>query len=89
VGHSEDSRIMEITRSGMICKRRSVMSIEFGMPTLIELTGLEENAKLCNSLGLKFIELKFTTVSSGKYEEKQNISRYIKGIQSLLHNPPR
>lgn len=33
------------------------MSIEFGMPTLIELTGLEENAKLCNSLGLKFIEL--------------------------------
>ena len=37
--------------------RRSVMSIEFGMPTLIELTGLEENARLCNSLGLKFIEL--------------------------------
>ncbi|OPJ65207.1 hypothetical protein [Clostridium oryzae] len=24
------------------------MSIEFGMPTLIELAGLEENAKLCN-----------------------------------------
>jgi len=33
------------------------MSIEFGMPTLIELASLEENAKLCNSLGLKFIEL--------------------------------
>lgn len=33
------------------------MCIEFGMPTLIELTGLEENAKLCHSLGLKFIEL--------------------------------
>jgi len=33
------------------------MSIEFGMPTLIELKGLEENAKLCNSLGFKFIEL--------------------------------
>ena len=33
------------------------MSIEFGMPTLIQLTGLEENAKLCNSLGFKFIEL--------------------------------
>ena len=33
------------------------MSIEFGMPTLIELAGLEENAKLCNDLGLKFIEL--------------------------------
>lgn len=27
------------------------MSIEFGMPTLIELTDLEENAKLCNNLG--------------------------------------
>lgn len=33
------------------------MCIEFGMPTLIELTGLEENAKLCHSFGLKFIEL--------------------------------
>ena len=33
------------------------MCIEFGMPTLIELTDLEENAKLCNNLGLKFIEL--------------------------------
>jgi len=38
-------------------RRRIVMSIEFGMPTLIELKGLEENAKLCNSLGFKFIEL--------------------------------
>ena len=36
---------------------RSVMSIVFGMATLIDLTGLEENARLCNSLGLKFIEL--------------------------------
>lgn len=33
------------------------MCIEFGMPTFIELTDLEENAKLCNNLGLKFIEL--------------------------------
>lgn len=33
------------------------MSFEFGMPTLIELAGLEENARLCNSLGLKFIEI--------------------------------
>lgn len=33
------------------------MSIEFGMPTLIELTDLEDNAKLCNNLGFKFIEL--------------------------------
>ncbi|MEY8357128.1 hypothetical protein AALB39_27815 [Lachnospiraceae bacterium 54-53] len=33
------------------------MSIDFGMPTLIELAGLEENARPCNSLGLKFIEL--------------------------------
>ena len=33
------------------------MSIELGMPTLIELASLEENARLCKSLGLKFIEL--------------------------------
>lgn len=33
------------------------MNIEFGMPNLLELTGLEENAQICNSLGLKFIEL--------------------------------
>ena len=33
------------------------MDMEFGMPALIELSGLEENARLCNTLGLKFIEL--------------------------------
>ena len=31
--------------------------IQFGMPTLIENRTLEENADLCSSLGLKFIEL--------------------------------
>ena len=31
--------------------------IQFGMPTLIENRTLEENAALCSSLGLKFIEL--------------------------------
>ncbi len=31
--------------------------IQFGMPTLIENRTLEENADLCKSLGLKFIEL--------------------------------
>ena len=31
--------------------------IQFGMPTLIENKTLEENAALCSSLGLKFIEL--------------------------------
>jgi hypothetical protein len=28
------------------------LNIEFSIPTLIELTDLEENAKLCNSNGL-------------------------------------
>ena len=31
--------------------------MQFGMPTLIENRTLEENAVLCSSLGLKFIEL--------------------------------
>ena len=31
--------------------------IQFGMPTLIENRTLEDNAALCSSLGLKFIEL--------------------------------
>lgn len=29
----------------------------WGMPTLIELNGIEENLSLCTSLGLDFIEL--------------------------------
>lgn len=31
--------------------------MDFGMPTLIENDTLEENAKLCNELGLQFVEL--------------------------------
>ena len=31
--------------------------IPFGMPTLVENRTLEDNVALCNSLGLKFIEL--------------------------------
>ena len=34
--------------------------MEFGMPTLIEIYDLEESAKLCQELGLKFIELNMT-----------------------------
>ena len=33
------------------------MSLQFGMPTLIENRTLQENIDLCKSLGLKFIEL--------------------------------
>lgn len=31
--------------------------MDFGMPTLLELKGLEENAALCKNLGLQFVEL--------------------------------
>ena len=31
--------------------------MQFGMPTLIENHTLEENAALCETLGLRFIEL--------------------------------
>ena len=34
--------------------------MEFGMPTLIEIYDLEESAKLCKELGLKFMELNMT-----------------------------
>lgn len=30
--------------------------MDFGMPTLIELKSLEENAALCRDLGLDFVE---------------------------------
>ena len=33
------------------------MSLQFGMPTLIENRTLQDNIDLCKSLGLKFIEL--------------------------------
>lgn len=31
--------------------------MDFGMPTLVELNGLEQNAALCRQLGLQFVEL--------------------------------
>ena len=31
--------------------------LQFGMPTLIELDDLEDAMKLCNELGLSFVEL--------------------------------
>ncbi len=31
--------------------------LDFGMPTLLELDGLEANAKFCHELGLKFVEI--------------------------------
>lgn len=31
--------------------------MDFGMPTLVELNSLEENARLCKALGLRFLEL--------------------------------
>jgi hypothetical protein len=35
-------------------------TINLGMPTLIELDGLEANVDLCRRLGLAFIELNWT-----------------------------
>lgn len=34
-----------------------IRNVTFGMPTLIEFKTLEQNAKLCSDLGLKFIEI--------------------------------
>lgn len=70
-------------------KGREFMSIEFGMPTLIELTDLEENAKLCNNLGLKFIELnmnlpQYQIESMKKTKMFQDISKEY-GVYYTIH----
>ncbi|MBQ2183493.1 MAG: sugar phosphate isomerase/epimerase, partial [Lachnospiraceae bacterium] len=49
--------------------------IQFGMPTLIENGTLEENVDLCQSLGLKFIELNmnFPEYQVDKLEETEKL----------------
>ena len=51
--------------------------IQFGMPTLIENRTLEENAALCSSLGLKFIELNmnFPEYQTDRLEETDKLIR--------------
>ena len=51
--------------------------IQFGMPTLIENRTLEENAALCSSLGLKFIELNmnFPEYQTDRLEETDELIR--------------
>ncbi|MBE5968197.1 MAG: sugar phosphate isomerase/epimerase [Lachnospiraceae bacterium] len=62
--------------------------MEFGMPTLIELIGLEENAKLCNDLGFRFIELNMNLPQYQAENMKKNIFRDISkeyGIYYTIH----
>ncbi len=43
--------------SGLSFKKDEVTSLDWGIPTLIELPGPEESARLCRELGFSFIEL--------------------------------
>lgn len=62
--------------------------MDFGMPTLIELNGLEENAALCKELGLQFVEL---NMNLPEYADIARISRKSlsdwqkNGVQFTLH----
>ncbi|MDT8717688.1 sugar phosphate isomerase/epimerase [Clostridium sp. 19966] len=55
-------------------------NIDFGMPTLIETTSLENCAKLCKELGLKFIEL---NMNMPQYQE-ENMD--IKKLRKICEN---
>lgn len=46
--------------------------MDFGMPTLVELNGPEENAALCARLGLQFVEL---NMNLPEYADVQHIDR--------------
>ncbi len=63
--------------------------IQFGMPTLIENSTLEENVDLCRSLGLKFIELNmnFPEYQVDGLEQTEHLIRLAKqaGIYYTIH----
>ncbi|MBR3644326.1 MAG: sugar phosphate isomerase/epimerase, partial [Parasporobacterium sp.] len=63
--------------------------IQFGMPTLIENRTLEENAALCSSLGLRFIELNmyFPEYQVNRLEETDRLLRTAEkaGIYYTIH----
>ena len=63
--------------------------IQFGMPTLIENRTLEDNAALCGSLGLKFIELNmnFPEYQTEQLEETDELIRVAEkyGLYYTIH----
>ena len=63
--------------------------MQFGMPTLIENKTLEDNAALCHTLGLSFIELNmnFPEYQTGRLEEMKDLLRIAEkaGIYYTIH----
>ena len=63
--------------------------IQFGMPTLIENRTLEDNAALCSSLGLRFIELNmnFPEYQSDRLKQTDHLLRIAEqaGIYYTIH----
>ncbi len=54
---TENNHIVMLKRIKNQEEIRRGNSMKLGMPTLIELNTLEDNAKLCKELGLDFIEI--------------------------------
>ena len=65
------------------------MTMQYGMPTLIENRTLEDNAALCGSLGLKFIELNmnFPEYQVDRLEQTDHLIRVAEqaGIYYTIH----
>lgn len=64
--------------------------MHYGMPTLIELKGLEENMRLCKSLGLDFVELnmnvpEYQTEALNMIDITTLKKKY--GVEMTLHLP--
>ncbi len=64
--------------------------MRYGMPTLIELQGLEENMRFCKSLGLDFVELnmnvpEYQTEALKNTEVKSLKKKY--GVELSMHLP--
>ncbi len=70
-------------------KDDAIKKIQFGMPTLIENKTLEDNAALCKSLGLRFIELNmnFPEYQVDRLEETDHLIRVAQqaGIYYTIH----
>lgn len=64
-----------------------VSNLQFGMPTLIELNSIRENAELCKELGLHFVELNmnmpYCTILGCSDKNNSDVENFIKELANL------
>ena len=64
-----------------------VSNLQFGMPTLIELNSIRENAELCKELGLHFVELNmnmpYCTILGCSDKNNSDVENFIKELTNL------